>query len=147
MANWESKFLQLALTRPNMLTKTRALLIGKVVLALFLLSMGVFLIRRVCSLPRVFSLELIAPLAIGLVLIPLGSFLTSVLLYSRLKIARAKIFATFSILILVFMSFAGRHASLYSFINRIGDNGIVSNTEIVIKQNIPNSSKRGDRHH
>lgn len=121
-----------------MLTKKTSLLIGKCILAFLLLVVGILLIRRVCYFPKIFSVDLIIWLAIGLILILLASFLISGLLYPRLKIARSKIFAIFSIVVLLFLSFGGRHASLYSFVNRIGDNGIVPNTEIVIKEAMPN---------
>jgi len=117
--------------------KSLVIVIRKGVVALILLFLGIFLVRWVCSLPKVFSFGLMIWIAVGFGLVLLASFLVSQLLYPKLKVARRYIFATCFIIILFFLSFTGGHSSLHSFVSRIGHNGIVLGTQIIIKEEIP----------
>jgi len=123
----------------HMLVQRKSLVIEirKGVVALILLFLGTFLVRWVCSLPKVFSFGLMVWIAVGFALVLLASFLISQLLYLKLKMERRYIFAACFIIVLFFLSFTGGHSSLHSFISRIGHNGIVHDTQIIIKEKIP----------
>jgi len=113
------------------------IIIGKSIFSLLLLSIGILLIRWICSSPRVFSIDLVIWIVVGFIFILLAVFEASKLLYSRLKIAKRNIFIVLFIIVLLFLSFGSNHNALYPFIRRIGQNGIVPDTEIVIEAEIP----------
>jgi hypothetical protein len=83
-----------------------------------------------------FSVDLVFLIVIGFIPLLLASLITSKLLYPKLKTAERNIFVAVFFIILLFLSFTGGHSSLYSLIIRSGQNGIVSDTEIVIKESI-----------
>jgi len=110
----------------------------KSILSVLLFFIGIVYIRHVCSIPYQvdFSIDLIFLITIGFIPILLASLMTSKLLYPKLKTPEKNIFIAVFFIILLFLSFTGGHNSLYSLISRIGQNGIVSDTEIVIKEGI-----------
>ena len=83
-----------------------------------------------------FSFDEVFILAIGFIPILLASLMISKLLHSKINTKERNIFISICLIIFILLLFSGGQSSLYSFINRIGQNGIVSDTEIAIKANI-----------
>ena len=110
----------------------------KSILTLLLFFIGILWVRHICSYPaRVdFSIYSIIWLIIGFVFILTAALMASELLYITVKIPRGKLFAVIFSIVLIFLSFGSTHSSLYPFFTRVGQNGIVSDTEIVTKEEI-----------
>jgi len=110
----------------------------KGILSVLLFFFGILSIRHLCSMPhRVdVSVDLLFLLIMGVIPILVASLIASKLLCSTLKTTKKNIFIAVLLIILLFLSFTGGHSSLYSLINRISQNGIVSDTEIVLKESI-----------
>lgn len=107
----------------------------KTVLSIFLFFIGIMYIRYISSLSyRIdFSFDETLILTVGFIPIILASLIISKLLQSKLKTSEKNIFISLFLITLLFLLFTGSQSSLYSYINRIGQNGIVSDTEIVIE--------------
>lgn len=114
---------------------------SKIVLSILLFFIGLIYIRRITSMPYLidFSFDEVFILAIGFIPILLASLMISKLLHSKINTKERNIFISICLIIFILLLFSGGQSSLYSFINRIGQNGIVSDTEIAIKANIPNA--------
>lgn len=111
---------------------------SKIVLSILLFFIGLIYIRRITSMPYLidFSFDEVFILAIGFIPILLASLMISKLLHSKINTKERNIFISICLIIFILLLFSGGQSSLYSFINRIGQNGIVSDTEIAIKANI-----------
>ena len=111
---------------------------SKIVLSILLFFIGLIYIRHITSMPYLidFSFDKVSILAIGFIPIILASLMISKLLHSKINTKERNIFIGIFLIIFILLLFSGGQSSLYSFINRIGQNGIVSDTEIAIKANI-----------
>lgn len=111
---------------------------SKIVLSILLFFIGLIYIRHITSMPYLidFSFDEVFILAIGFIPILLASLMISKLLHSKINTKEMNIFISICLIIFILLLFSGGQSSLYSFINRIGQNGIVSDTEIAIKANI-----------
>lgn len=107
----------------------------KTVLSILLFFIGIVYIRRISSISyRVdFSFNEVLILAIGLIPILLACLMLGKLSHSKLKTTEKNVFISLFLITLLFLLFTGGQSSLYSYTNRIGQNGIVSDTEIVIE--------------
>ena len=115
--------------------------LSKIVLSILLFFIGLIYIRRITSMPYLidFSFDEVSLLAIGFIPILLASLMISKLLHSNINMKERNIFISIFLIIFILLLFSGGQSSLFSFINRIGQNGIVSDTEITIKADISNA--------